>query len=126
MGAKILAGVEAGIGVQAGIDGDRSGVAEKQRVAVGRALDESACADQARAAGAIIHHHLLAQRGRKLVRDDARHGIDAAAGRIRYDQRDGVSWIVFGQGVAAKRHSDRSGGRGPQQPAHRTLPFFLD
>jgi hypothetical protein len=120
-----LRGIEAGIGVKAGINGNRSGVAEKQRVAVRRALDDDASADQARTAGAVIHYHLLAQHGRKLLRDDARHGIDAAAGRIGYDQGDSTSWIVLGQSLTAKRHCHRGDGRGPQQPAHRTPPLIL-
>src|SRR5262249_38244367 len=122
---EVLARIEAGIGVEARIDGDRSSMAEEQRIAVGRALDEGASADEAGAAGAVVHHDLLPERACKLLRDDARHGVDAAAGRIGHDESDGASGIILGEGMAANNHRDRSNGRGPPQTAHRSLPYFL-
>ncbi len=100
-------------------------MAEEQRVAVGRALDEGARADEAGAAGAVVDHDLLAERTRKFLRDDARHGIDAAARRVRHDKRDGAGGIILGEGETANNHRDRGDGRGPRQSAHRSLPYFL-
>src|SRR5262249_39082952 len=122
---EVLARIEAGIGVEAGVDGDGSGVPEEQRVAVGRALDEGARADEAGAAGAIVDHDLLAERARKLLRDHARHGVDAAARRVRHDKGDDAGGIILREGETANNHPDRGDGRGPQQPAHRSLPYFL-
>ena len=107
---EVLARIEAGIGIEARIDGDRAGMAEEQGVAVRRALDEGPGADQAGAAGAVVHHDLLTQRDRKLFRHDAGHGVDAAARRIGHDQRDGPGGIVLGEGAGTNTKSDRSHG----------------
>jgi hypothetical protein len=98
---EVLARIEAGIGVEARVDGNGSGVAEEQRVAVGRALDEGARADEAGAAGAVVDHDLLAEFARELLRDDARHGVDAAAGRVRHDKGDGAGGIILREGETA-------------------------
>ena len=97
---------------------------EKQGVAVGGALDEGARADEAGAAGAVVDHDLLAERARKLLRGDARHGIDAAARRVRHDKGDGAGGIILREGETANSHCDRGDGHGPRQPAHRSLPYF--
>ena len=97
---------------------------EEQRVAVGRALDEGTRADEAGAAGAVVDHDLLAERACKFLRDDARHGVDAAAGRIGHDESDGAGGIILREGVAKDSHRGRSDGRGPRQSAHRSLPYF--
>jgi hypothetical protein len=60
---EVLARIEAGIGVETRIDRDGSGMAEEQRVAVGRTLDEGAGADQAGAAGAVVDNDLLTEGG---------------------------------------------------------------
>jgi hypothetical protein len=63
-------------------------VGDDQCVAVGRGLGADSHADDARRAAAIIDHDLLAERGAKLVGNDARDRIDAAAGREGHDHRD--------------------------------------
>ena len=64
------------------------------------------------------------ERARELLRDDARHGVDAAAGRVRHDKGDGAGGIILREGETANDHRDRGDGRGPRQPAHRSLPYF--
>jgi len=56
----------------------------------------------------------LAERDRKLLRDDAPHGIDAAAGRIRHDQSDAAVRIILRERLRTNNYRDRSSGRGPQ------------
>ena len=59
---EVLAGIEAGIRIEVRVDRDRPGMAEKQRVPVGRTLDYGTRADQGRAARAIVDDDLLAER----------------------------------------------------------------
>ena len=94
IGGEVLARIEARVGVEARVDRDRAGVAEEQRVAVGRAADHRARADQARAADAIVDDHLMAERAGQLFGDHARQHVDAAAGRIGHHQRDGAVRII--------------------------------
>ena len=101
-------------------------MAEEQRVAVGRALDEGARADQAGAAGAVVDHDLLAERARKLLGDDARQRVDAAAGRIGNDEGDGPGRIVLGSCGPANADNGRGEGRGHQQLTQHLLPVFLE
>jgi hypothetical protein len=94
-GREILARVEAGIGEQRRIDRDRAGVGEHQRVAVGRGAGDRARAHEPAAAAAVVDHDLLAERGRELVGDDACHGVDAAARRVRHDQGDRPRRVIL-------------------------------
>ena len=62
---EVLARIEAGVGVEGRVDRDRAGVAEEQRIAVRRAADERAGADDARAADAVVDDHLMAEQRRR-------------------------------------------------------------
>ena len=92
---EVLARIEAGVDVERRVDADAAGVAEHQRVAVGRRLDHRARADDAGAGAAVLDHHGLAEAGAQPVGHDARHGVVAAAGRERHHQRDGLGRIVL-------------------------------
>ena len=133
---EILARVEAGIGIETGIDRQRAGMAEEQRMTVGRALDEGAGTDQAGAAGAIVDHDLLAKRSRKFFRHHARQGVDATPGRIGHDQGDGSCGVSLREcpavdlerreAAAANDKNDRGRNRGPDQGGQLYLPSSDD
>jgi len=61
-GREVLARIVAGVNVKAGIDRNGAGMAEQQRVAVGRGMDDRAAADGAAGAGLVVHDHLLMKR----------------------------------------------------------------
>ena len=125
IGAKSLRGSIAGMGVEARIDRDRAGVAEQQRVAVGRGLGDRAGADGAAGAGPVVDDELLAARSDSFGGDHARHGVDAAARRIRHDQRDGPRRVVGGArhctAVASRSQAPLSRRR-----ANRDMAFSPD
>ena len=114
---EVLAHVVADVGEHVRAGRQRRGVAEQQRVAVGRALGDGAGGDRAAAAaGAVLHHHLLAERGAELVGDGARHDVDGAAGRQRDHQRDRpVGVVLLGGGGKRYRQARRQA---------RTQPSF--
>src|SRR3954447_1171768 len=58
------------------------------RVAVRRRLGGNAHAENAGRAAAVVDDNLLAEAGPELVGHDARHRVDAAAGRKRYNHDD--------------------------------------
>ena len=72
-------------------------------------------ADHAAGAAAIVDDDRLAQRMRQPVGDDARHRVDAAAGRERHDQRDRTGGIALRAG-AERRQQKRDGAR--RAPSH--------
>ena len=120
---EVLARIEAGIDVERRVDADAASVPEHQRVAVGRRLDHRARADDAGAGAAVLNHHGLAEAGAQPVGHDARHGIVAAAGRERHDQRDVLGRIVLGCLLRLRRQhgaDQRGGDRGDRQ----RLPEF--
>ena len=133
---KILARVHAELGVEAGVDRQRPGMAEQQGVAVRRCARDGARADRSAAAAAVVDGHRLAECVGQLLRHHAGHGVDAAAGRIRHDERDSAGW-KFSRvcGRHCHRRADESdrrcngdrGGddavatRSPGSPVHRWL-----
>ena len=124
---EVLARIEAGIGVKARVDRDRAGVAEEQRVAVRRAADHRAGADEARAADAIVDDHLMAEHAGEFFGDHARQHVDAAAGRIGHHQRHGlVRIVVLRRGRHGAPSAARCQGRKRQHPCraagHDVLP----
>ena len=108
---EILARIHAELGVEARVDRQRPGVAEQQRVAVRRGARDRARADGAPAAAAVVDGHGLAESVGQLLRHHARHGIDAAAGRVRHDQRDGARRKISGTGGRHKRGACERNGR---------------
>src|SRR3954449_12158136 len=67
--------------------------------------------DEAVAAGAVLHHDLLAERLRELRPHKARRDVGDAARRIGHDQVDRLVWVGFG----LKR---RRPERGPRHHNH--------
>ena len=100
---KILARVHAELGVEAGVDRQRSGMAEQQRVAVGCRTRDGTRADRSAAAAAVVDGHRLVERVGQFLRHHAGHGVDAAAGRVRHDERDIAGW-KFSRVCDGRRH----------------------
>ena len=111
---EILARVHAELGVEAGVDRERAGMAEQQRVAVGRGARDGARADGAAAAAAVVDDHLLVERVGQLLRHHARHGVDAAAGRIGHHERD-IAGRKFSRVATAPFHQRAYRRRSPMQ-----------
>ncbi len=70
-------------------------MAEQQRIAVRRRLGGGARANVAAAAAAVINDDLLTERSAEFFSNNARHRVDAAAWRVRHDQRDGMSGVIL-------------------------------
>src|SRR6516225_286593 len=68
-------------------------------------------ADHAPGAAAILDHHLLAKCNGKLRPDQASHDVDAAARRIRHDQRDGPGRVILRSGRKHLRATQSQNGR---------------
>ena len=127
MGAKSLRGSIAGVNVKAGIDRNGAGMAEQQRVAVGRGMGDRAAADGAAGAGLVVHDHLLMKRIRQLGGDHARHRVHPAARRIGHHQRNDAIGIACGRGAAGGRqHADQRRERACGDLSERAHEFPPD
>src|SRR6185312_3497154 len=93
--------------------------------AIGSGFGDGARAERAARAAAIVHHDLLPERGRHLVRDIARHHRGAAAGRKRNDQCDRTGGIVVGAGHAGQqRQAGERMRESPEHGSHRLYSTF--
>ena len=95
---KILARVEAGVGIDARADRRGPGRGGEERVAVGRALRDRPAAGEAAGARTVVDDDRLAKSLAHLVGNDARHDPRAAAGREWHDQGDGAVRIGLRRG----------------------------
>ena len=83
---------------------DRQAVGgEEDGVAVGRRLGERIGREIAARAGAILHHHRLAELLGELVAEEPGQGVDGAAGRERHDDADGPVRIALRQRAAGRK-----------------------
>jgi len=81
---------------------------EEQRVAVARRFCRRLGADVAVRSGAVLHHELLAEALRELLRQDASENVVRAARRLRHDDRHRAARIVLRANRA--RRSERKHG----------------
>ncbi len=109
-GREVFARIVAGMHVKAGIDRDGAGMAEQQRIAVGRGMGDKAGAECAAGAAAVVDDYLLFEGVRQLGGHHTRHGVHAAARRIGHHQRDDAVRIIGGMGAA--RRGQNAGERG--------------
>ncbi len=90
---------------------------EQQRVAVGRRFHHLGAAEHRALAGLVLHHHLLAELLRHLLRDHAHRAVGGAAGRIRHHHPDRARGIVLGErragGEASEGEDERSHAGSP-------------
>ena len=84
------------------MDFSRNGAADcdefvvmNMRVAVRRGAGDGGRRQHAIGAGLVLDHDRLAEPRRKIVADEARGDVDAAAGGKRQDQRDGTGRIIL-------------------------------
>ena len=89
--------IDIGLVCEVRIEGDRGGVrahlAHQDGVAVGIGAHRPGRAGGAAGARDVLHHDLLTERARHMVRRDAGGDVGAAAGRKRHDERDGARRI---------------------------------
>jgi hypothetical protein len=90
--------------------------AEQQRVAVGRRAQGGGRTVVASAARPVFDHHRLAKRFGEFRLQDARHGIDAGAGRPRRDDGHRARWKIVGGG---RKHDGREGAGGRENGTHK-------
>ncbi len=93
-------------------------VAQHQRVAVGRGARHGVAGDQSGRAGAVVHHHLLAQQFGQARRNQARHRVHAAASGVAHHQADRARGPVLRRGTGGHAGGGESGQqRGDQSAA---------
>ena len=112
---QVLGRVERHLRVQVRIDRHRAARAHEQRVAVGRLLGHEVAGDVAVGAGAVLHHHRLAQRLRQRLRHGARDLVGGAAGREAHDHADRLGR----EGLRQRRRRAGAAASGRGQQARR-------
>ena len=78
---QVLARIVHPLGPLADVDAERAGAGEAEGQSVGRGLGDRVDAQHAAGAGAVLHHHRLAQNFLQRRLHGARHRVGAAAGR---------------------------------------------
>jgi hypothetical protein len=118
-----LGGIEGDVLVEQRIDRERGRLRGEQRVAVRIGGKHRFRADIAGGTGAVLHHHRLAEALLQAIGDDARDGIDAAAGRNADDDPDrpvGIVGRVVLRGCGG--HVKQTCGYQGQNCTHVVLP----
>jgi hypothetical protein len=111
--------------IQRGRHRERSLAAHHQRVSVGSGLRDRLGGDHAARAGAVLHHHGLAQTFGQFLRQDAGGDVGAAAGGKADKNLDGPVGIARGLRVA-REHEHTRGEDETQQDAQRLPEHLLD
>ena len=101
----------------------------RERVAVGRALEDAFAGDDAGAAGPIVDDHRLAEALRQLVGIETHQRVHPGARRQRHDDGDGPSRVVVGMSGLERvergepeRRCERERAAACAQPRHVFLP----
>ncbi len=124
--SEILGRIERQLAVERLVDGERSGRGEQQRVAVGIRLGHRLAAGVAAAAGSILDDELLAEIVGELLRQDARHHVDRAAGRVRIDDADDALGIILRGAWRRQRKERQDNDRGSTQKLQHLLGSLLN
>ena len=111
-GGEVAHDVEGQVAVERGVGGVRAHGRHHQGVAVGGAAGHVLGGDVAGGAGAVLHHHGLAQPGGDALRHHAGGGVGAAARREADHEADRA---VGTPGGAGRRWLRAGGGRGNER-----------
>ena len=95
---------------------------DQDGVAVGRALGRRFGADVAVGAGAVLHHHLLAERARQIFGDQPRRDVGRTAGGKRNDHADRFVRPVLGLNRQRSDGGKRRQRRQSSNDPHHALP----
>ena len=102
----------------------RAGVADQERISVGRRLGDARAAGHAGRRAHVLDHDRLPEKLAHALRLDARAHVDAAAGSEGNDERDRARGPFLRGGVTADgNHHRRSGDH---HPAHARLLLAPD
>jgi hypothetical protein len=85
------------------VDGNFAGLAHQQRVAIGGRRHHRLRPDRAGRAGAVLDHHVLAERHAERLCDQAGDDVTGSAGRIGDDDMD----VLAGEGLRRRRENGR-------------------
>ena len=99
------------LGVNAGIDAMRAGIANNHGVAVGRRAGCGFGAQHATGAGLVVDNHWLAEFARQALGNDASGDVRAVARRAGDHPADGLVRVGLGQGAAAPKSADEGGAQ---------------
>jgi len=91
-------------------------MSEEKRVAVGGRSRCGTGADVPATPASVIDDDLLAEGGRQFFAHDTRHRVDAAAGRVRHDQRYRVGVILSSCCAANTNREQASNEPGTHTP----------
>ena len=89
----------------------RAGIADQERVAVGRRLGHTLAAGHAGGGADILHHDRLPEQFAHALRLDAGADVDAAAGGEGNDQRDRPRGPILRGDRRGQRDHGRRGGQ---------------
>ncbi len=95
-GLEVLDRVVRQLGVAGRVHGHGRDRRDADGVAVGRGLGDGVGADRTAPAGAVFHHHRLAQDAAHLVRRATADDVGGAAGGERNDQADRLGGVALG------------------------------
>jgi hypothetical protein len=101
-----------------GIEHVGLGVADADRVAVGRGLRDPADPDAAAGAAHVLDHHRLAEAGLHALGQDAGERVGRPARRIRHHHRDRARRIDLGVGGAASANEAERREQDCAKPVH--------
>ena len=105
--------------IEVRIDRHHAARTHEQRVAVGRLLGDDFAADVAVGAGAVLHHHRLAQRLLQRLADGARELVGRAARREVHDDADRLAGPGLGEGRCRARRRRQRAAAQPERRRRR-------
>src|SRR6516165_1133469 len=119
---EVAGDVEIELGVEEGIDGDRTDRAHQQRVAVGRRLRHKAGADAASGAGFILDYEWNPEFRLQVLLQDAREQVRRSARRERHHDGDRSLRPSLLRMRQCCQRNDGANGEGRENSTHANPP----